>query len=126
MGRRRGTGDVSFRDIEFMQIPVISKTQQRLVQIPLGPVILEGSLILPVGARGIVLFAHGSGSSRHSPRNHHVARQLHEAKLATLLTDLLTPDEEAADTLTAHLRFNIKLLAERVMGITYWIKQQPD
>jgi len=87
---------------------------------------LEGNLSLPEGARGIVLFAHGSGSSRHSPRNRYVAQILNEAKLATLLVDLLTPDEEAIDLRTAHLRFDIGLLAERLVGVTDWLTQYPD
>jgi dienelactone hydrolase len=74
----------------------------------------------------VVLFAHGSGSSRHSPRNRHVARLLNEAQLATLLIDLLTPDEEAVDLRTAHLRFDIGLLAERLVGAADWLTQHPD
>jgi putative phosphoribosyl transferase len=95
--------------------------EERLVRVAAGPVTLEGNLSLPEGARGIVLFAHGSGSSRHSPRNRYVARVLNEAKLATLLVDLLTPDEEAIDLRTAHLRFDIGLLAERLVGVTDWL-----
>jgi dienelactone hydrolase len=92
----------------------------------MGPVTLEGNLSLPEGAGGVVLFAHGSGSSRHSPRNRHVARLLNEAKLATLLVDLLTADEEAIDLRTAHLRFDIGLLAERLVGATDWLTQHPE
>jgi putative phosphoribosyl transferase len=95
--------------------------EERLVRIEAGQVTLEGNLSLPERARGIVLFAHGSGSSRHSPRNRYVARVLNEAKLATLLVDLLTPDEEAIDLRTAHLRFDIGLLAERLVGVTDWL-----
>jgi len=73
-----------------------------------------------------VLFAHGSGSSRHSPRNRYVARVLNEANLATLLLDLLTPDEEAIDLHTAHLRFDIELLAERLVAATDWVTQYRD
>src|SRR5918996_554576 len=87
--------------------------EERLVRIATGAVSLEGNLRVPEGAFGIVLFAHGSGSSRHSPRNRHVARLLNEAKLATLLVDLLTSDEEATDLRTAHLRFDIGLPAQR-------------
>jgi putative phosphoribosyl transferase len=97
-----------------------------LVRITAGPVTLEGKLSLPHGAYGIVLFAHGSGSSRHSPRNRHVAQQLNEASLATLLVDLLTEKEEAIDLRTAQLRFDIRLLAERLVGVTDWLLQQPD
>lgn len=76
---------------------------------------------MPQQAQGIVLFAHGSGSSRNSPRNQYVARVLNEAGLATLLMDLLTSDEEVQDAITAHLRFNIPMLAERVVGATDWL-----
>jgi dienelactone hydrolase len=89
-------------------------------------VTLEGDLSLPKGARGVVLFAHGSGSSRHSPRNRQVARLLNEAKLATLLVDLLTPHEEAIDLQTAHLRFDIPLLAKRLVDATDWLARHPD
>jgi dienelactone hydrolase len=88
--------------------------------------LLEGNLTLPEGARGIVLFAHGSGSSRFSPRNCYVAQQLNREKLATLLVDLLSPEEEAVDLRTARLRFNIGLLAERLVGVTDWLVRQPD
>jgi dienelactone hydrolase len=100
--------------------------EERLVRVPAGRVALEGNLSLPEGTRGVVLFAHGSGSSRHSSRNRYVARLLNEAKLATLLIDLLTPDEEAVDLRTAHLRFDIGLLARRLVGATDWLSQQPD
>ena len=95
------------------------------VLVDAGEVGLEGDLYLPAGPRGIVLFAHGSGSSRHSSRNRYVARLLNDAKLATLLMDLLTPVEEAIDLQTAHLRFNIGLLAERLVGATYWLLDYP-
>ena len=99
---------------------------ERLVRVMAGAVTLEGNLSLPEDARGVVLFAHGSGSSRHSSRNRYVARLLNEAKLATLLIDLLTPDEEAVDLRTAHLRFDIGLLARRLVGATDWLSQEPD
>ena len=83
-------------------------------------------MALPEYAQAIVLFAHGSGSSRHSPRNRYVARVLNEAKLATLLIDLLTLHEEVIDTRTAHLRFDIDLLAERLVDATDWLTQFPD
>jgi dienelactone hydrolase len=102
------------------------QSEERLVRVTVGPVMLEGNLVLPEGAHGVVLFAHGSGSSRHSPRNRHVARLLNEAQLATLLIDLLTPDEEAVDLRTAHLRFDIGLLAERLVGAADWLTQHPD
>ena len=100
--------------------------EERLVHISAGPVTLEGNLSLPEGARGVVLFAHGSGSSRHSSRNRYVARLLNQARLATLLIDLLTADEEAVDLQTAHLRFDIGLLARRLVGASDWLTQQPD
>jgi putative phosphoribosyl transferase len=81
-------------------------------------------LHIPDGAAALVLFAHGSGSSRHSPRNQFVARTLNNAGLATLLFDLLTPEEESIDARTAELRFNIGLLAERLVHATKWAKQQ--
>ena len=95
------------------------------VRVKAGPVTLEGNLGIPEGARGVVLFAHGSGSGRHSPRNRFVAGQLRKAGLATLLIDLLTEDEEAVDQYTARLRFDIGLLAERLVGATEWLAQDP-
>src|SRR5438045_5358423 len=96
------------------------------VQIQAGRAILSGTLHLPTNAAALVLFAHGSGSSRHSPRNQFVARTLNEAGLATLLFDLLTHEEEAIDIQTRELRFNIRLLAERLVHATKWAKQQPE
>src|SRR5262245_43663485 len=93
-------------------------TTTRPVRVRTGEVTLEGDLTLPAGAPGVVLFAHGSGSSRHSPRNRFVARSLQRAGLGTLLIDLLTADEEAADAYTGHLRFDIGLLAGRLIGAT--------
>ncbi len=95
------------------------------VTIPVGDVMLQGTLGLPTDADGIVLFAHGSGSSRHSQRNRYVASVLREAGLATLLFDLLTEDEEAAEAATAHLRFDIPLLADRLIGASMWVFLQP-
>ena len=100
--------------------------EERLVQIPAGGVTLEGNLNVPDGARGVVLFAHGSGSSRHSPRNRYVAGVLREAGLATVLLDLLTAEEEAIDLQTQRLRFAISLLADRLIGATDWLAQNPD
>lgn len=94
----------------------------QIVQVPAGPVMLEGNLSLPSGASGLVLFAHGSGSSRHSPRNRHVAERLNEAKLGTLLVDLLTAEEERIDQITAKLRFDIGLLADRLVHATDWLR----
>lgn len=91
-----------------------------------GDVTLDGELSVPIGATGVVLFAHGSGSSRHSPRNQFVARTIHERGVGTLLFDLLTREEETVDMRTRHLRFDINLLAERLVDATNWIKQQSD
>jgi putative phosphoribosyl transferase len=102
------------------------ENEERRVRVVAGPVILEGNLTLPEVVHGMVLFAHGSGSSRHSPRNRYVARLLNEGKLATLLVDLLIPEEEAIDLQTAHLRFDIGLLAERLVGATNWLAEQPE
>ena len=109
-----------------MNNSVAQTVEERLVHVPAGPVTLEGNLTLPEQSRGIVLFAHGSGSSRHSPRNRHVAGFLNEAKLATLLIDLLTPREEVIDARSAQLRFDIDLLAERFVDATDWLAQFPD
>jgi putative phosphoribosyl transferase len=94
------------------------------VCIPAGRAILDGDLTIADGATTLVLFAHGSGSSRHSPRNQSVARTLNNAGLATLLFDLLTQEEEFVDTRTAELRFDIDLLAKRLVHATKWAKQQ--
>jgi pimeloyl-ACP methyl ester carboxylesterase len=98
----------------------------RDVQIRSGAAQLNGDLSIPAGAQGVVLFAHGSGSSRHSPRNQFVARTIREAGVGTLLFDLLTKEEEAVDMQTAQLRFDIGLLATRLIDATYWIKGQLD
>ena len=100
--------------------------EEREVRVLAGPVELEGSLGLPEGAEGVVLFAHGSGSGRHSPRNRYVAGVLLEAGLATLMIDLLTREEEEADLRTGHLRFDIGLLAERLSGATDWLMHNPS
>ncbi len=95
--------------------------EEALVRIPAGRAMLEGDLVVPQGARGIALFAHGSGSSRHSSRNRFVAGELQAAGLGTLLFDLLTDEEESVDIQTGHLRFDIALLAERLLAATAWI-----
>ncbi|MBV9673044.1 MAG: dienelactone hydrolase family protein [Verrucomicrobia bacterium] len=94
-------------------------------EIPCKTVILCGTMVIPAGARGIVLFAHGSGSSRHSPRNQFVARHIHQSGNGTLLFDLLTPDEEIEDRDTGGLRFNITLLTSRLVDATQWVIGQP-
>ncbi len=95
------------------------------VQVSAGSIVLEGNLGVPDGARGAVLFAHGSGSGRHSPRNRYVAQTLREAGLATLLIDLLSAEEEEVDLRTRHLRFDIGLLAERLSAAAGWLAQNP-
>lgn len=95
------------------------------VWIPAGRVRLEGNLDQPEHAHGLVIFAHGSGSSRHSPRNKFVAQVLREGGLATLLLDLLSEDEEAIDLQTTRLRFDIALLAERVLQAMDWVGKTP-
>ena len=92
------------------------------MKIPVGTVKVEGTLTLPPGAKGVVLFAHGSGSSRFSPRNQYVAKEFNKAKIGTLLFDLLTAEEEETDIVTAEYRFNIPLLAERLIGATEWLR----
>src|ERR1700732_5638034 len=99
---------------------------EHLVEISLGSVTLYGNLALPREPAGVVIFAHGSGSGRHSPRNRYVARLLNAAKLATLLIDLLTLHEEVIDARTAQLRFELRLLAERLVDATDWLTQFPD
>lgn len=100
-----------------------TRSIEESVRVAAGSVHLEGNLGVPEGAGGVVLFAHGSGSGRHSPRNRFVAEQLRAAGLATLLIDLLTEDEEGVDRFTAHLRFDIGLLAERLIGATTWLTE---
>ena len=95
-------------------------THQSL-QIPADRVVLDGDLHVPKGASGVVLFAHGSGSSRHSPRNRFVAGELQRAGLATLLADLLTLEEERTDAQTAEFRFDIGRLATRLVGLADWL-----
>lgn len=97
-------------------------TAERLIHVPAGKVRLEGALALPEGAEGVVLFAHGSGSSRHSPRNNFVAQVLRKAGLGTLLMDLLTRDED----IDYERRFDIDLLAERLLAATNWLKEDDD
>jgi putative phosphoribosyl transferase len=95
------------------------------VTVPVGDAELQGDLVLPEGATGVVLFAHGSGSSRHSPRNRQVAATLHGAGIGTLLVDLLTPREEDLDRVTGEHRFDIDLLARRVVAATDWLRDGP-
>lgn len=105
---------------------VPSRVAVRDVRIPLSSVQLRADLVVPAHARGLVMFAHGSGSGRMSPRNRYVADVLHKYNLATLLADLLTAEEEIADRSTAQLRFDIPLFASRLAGIGEWVWQQGD
>jgi pimeloyl-ACP methyl ester carboxylesterase len=98
--------------------------EQRTVQVPAGWEALEGDLIVPARARGVVLFAHGSGSSRFSSRNKHVAAVLHESGFATLLMDLLTPNEEELDRRSGEFRFDIGRLAERLVEASAWLEAE--
>src|SRR5919199_2812992 len=98
----------------------------RDIELPLRGFALRGILGIPPGAGGVVLFAHGSGSGRLSPRNGSVARTLQGAGLATLLIDLLTADEERADARTGHLRFDIPFLTERLLAATDWLRRTPE
>jgi putative phosphoribosyl transferase len=102
------------------------KSGEELVRIPAGTGNIEGSMVMPSKVEGIVVFAHGSGSSRFSPRNQYVAKILNEAGIATLLIDLLTKEEEEIDMQTRKLRFDTELLAERLIGATEWIKKNPS
>lgn len=101
-------------------------TEETTVRIPIGHAELEGNLGVPDQAVGVVLFAHGSGSGRHSPRNRYVADVLRRSRLATLLIDLLTASEEHEDIRTARLRFDIDLLAERLVAATDWLENNPE
>ncbi|HEV7906980.1 MAG TPA: alpha/beta family hydrolase [Pseudonocardiaceae bacterium] len=97
------------------------KALHQSVEIPAAGVVLEADVVVPEHAQGVVLFAHGSGSSRHSPRNRYVAGELQNADLATVLADLLTPAEERVDLRTRELRFDIGLLASRLAALVDWL-----
>jgi len=103
------------------EVPV-RRTQP--VRVPAGATLLDADLAVPDGANGIILFAHGSGSSRHSSRNRFVAEVLQKAGFATLLLDLLTPEEEAEDRVSGHLRFDIALLARRLVAAAEWLHKE--
>ncbi|HJS90781.1 MAG TPA: hypothetical protein VJ738_12525 [Steroidobacteraceae bacterium] len=98
----------------------------RSVSIEADAVALRGFVEIPAGAGGVVLFAHGSGSSRFSPRNNYVAQTLREAQVGTVLFDLLTAEEERLDEATRELRFDIPLLTRRLVGATHWAQTQPE
>jgi dienelactone hydrolase len=104
----------------------VARTDHRNVEISFGSGALLGTLAIPASPSGVVAFAHGSGSGRHSPRNAYVADVLNDAGLATLLLDLLTEDEERVDAATGHLRFDIDLLADRVIVATDWLGAQRE
>src|SRR5207253_1200030 len=104
-----------------MNTHTIGPAVEHPVRVRTGGAVPDGTLALPQNATGVVVFAHGSGSGRHSPRNRFVARALREAGLGTLLLDLLTAEEEREDVVTAEHRFNISLLADRVVGATDWL-----
>lgn len=116
-------GIVGFAQTSKKHVP---NTEVRAILVSADSVKLHGDLAIPKDARGIVLFAHGSGSGRHSPRNKYVAQILQKNGLATLLIDLLTEEEEKIDDYTAHLRFDIGLLAKRLSGATNWLIKNPD
>lgn len=99
---------------------------EKEVSIDTDNVLLKGTLAIPKKPHGIILFAHGSGSSRHSPRNRYVAEVLQSHGLATLLFDLLTLEEESVDRFSARLRFDIALLAKRLVGATRWVMRNPE
>lgn len=95
------------------------------ISIPCEQVKLDGLLHVPSHAEGLIIFAHGSGSGRFSPRNQMVAHQLQQAQMATLLFDLLTPEEDVIDEHTAQFRFDIPFLAERLVAVTQWVEKHP-
>ena len=101
--------------------PRVLSARETTVTVPAGAVTVEGSFAMPEGADGIILVAHGSGSSRHSPRNRYVAEELRFGGFGTLLLDLLTPEEEAVDERTRELRFDIELLAGRLVAAMRWL-----
>ncbi|MCL2476001.1 dienelactone hydrolase family protein [Candidatus Bathycorpusculum sp.] len=105
-----------------MTTSFFSSTQK----IPIENIVVEGDLTLPSNTQGMVVFVHGSGSSRLSPRNQYVAQKFNQASIATLLFDLLTPNEEKIDVLTAEYRFNIDLLTNRLIGATQWLQNKPQ
>ncbi len=102
-------------------LDVARSTQEVVIR---AGVMLRGTLTIPAGARGVVVFAHGSGSSRFSPRNQRVAAHLQAGAFATLLFDLLTPDEESVDARTGEFRFDVEMLADRLVSVTDWLGAQ--
>jgi len=110
----------------FMPDYTRTEAEERTVDVRVANFTVEGTLAIPRAAQGLVLFAHGSGSSRHSPRHRLVAAALREVGLATLLLDLLTPAEEAVDQRTGAYRFDVGLLASRLVGAAGWLSAFPD
>lgn len=104
----------------------LEDVDEKAVHIPIDEIRLEGTLALPLSLLGVVVFAHGSGSSRFSPRNRYVAQELQKVGFGTLLMDLLTADEEALDERTRELRFDIEMLGRRVVGVIDWLQDNPD
>jgi putative phosphoribosyl transferase len=98
---------------------------QSALKIPVENVEVKGNMFLPQDTKSLVIFAHGSGSSRFSPRNQYVAKEFNKAGMGTLLFDLLTPGEEEEDTLTGQYRFDINLLSKRLVGVTKWLLNDP-
>jgi putative phosphoribosyl transferase len=118
-------GDIPVRHVIFERRRAMNRHPElHSVSIPMSTGLIQGDLNVPENSRAVVLFAHGSGSSRHSPRNKYVAEVLNDGGCSTLLLDLLTPDEEDADRHTGHLRFDIDLLAERLVMATDWLRDQ--
>src|SRR5205809_7290984 len=111
---------------DFSSLPYGDDRLERTVSIPVGSVTLEGTLGVPLVASGVVLFAHGSGSSRFSPRNRFVARVFRDAGLGTLLLDLLSRSEEDVDEITRHHRFDIPMLADRLIAAIDWLGEERD
>jgi putative phosphoribosyl transferase len=103
----------------------MSETKENVARIPVNNDLIEGNLVVPADTKSVVLFAHGSGSGRFSPRNQYVAGVLNKAGIATLLIDLLTQEEEEIDVHTCQFRFDIGLLTERLMNATEWLKKNP-
>ena len=102
------------------------KVEKNTVQIPTGRATINGNLEIPTDTQRIVVFAHGSGSSRFSPRNNYVAKLMNKKGLATLLIDLLTAEEESVGEYTRHYRFDVDMLADRLVDSTFWLKSKPD
>jgi dienelactone hydrolase len=103
-----------------------SAEPEQAIKIPVGNIEVEGNMFLPKNAACLIIFAHGSGSSRFSPRNQYVAKEFNKAGMGTLLFDLLTPSEEEEDELTGQYRFNISLLSTRLVSVTDWLQNDPQ